>query len=120
MTEQTSSCGGDRRKATPPSMQKTIFMSVAAALVVATVTNGVAFLTTMTRMQVVIESMDKRVATLELYRREAEDTHKKIEVELAKTAAILQRIQTDMSDIKSDMRALTYKPSVQRNIPLGE
>lgn len=105
--------GPERRRT--PSMQKSIATSVAASLIVALIVNGITFAMTMSRMAVTLENMERRVQLLEDKAKEDAMTHKQIELKLERHGLLLERIHSDLTNISSDMKALTFKPSVQRN-----
>lgn len=96
-------------------MQKSIATSVAASLIVALIVNGITFAMTMSRMAVTLENMERRVVLLEDKAKEDAMTHKQIELKLERHGLLLERIHSDLGTISSDMKALTFKPSVQRN-----
>lgn len=86
-------------------VSKMIVTSVLATLLAAFLINGATVLFAFSKMQVIVEQIDKRVHTLETELKVTGEGRHMLELSITKQGQQLDRMQTDLQEIKNDIRS---------------
>lgn len=99
-------------KGSSSSASKTIAASVTASLIVAILTNAMIFIATFSKMTVIMENIERRVAVLETETRNALDSKYQLEIKLAKQERTLEQILVEVKDVKESLKVTNgFKPN---------
>ena len=85
---------------------KIIFTSVAASLLTAAIVSLFVFTSTVSKMNVMIDNLEKRVAFIEADVKESRDDRRSLHIEFARYMQVLDIIRNDVQEVKTDIKGI--------------
>ena len=111
MTENKEIPFGERRR--DNGLVQKIVVGVSAPLIIAVLMGYVGFYSTVTRLDILIEQMNKRIVAAEKDLRQHKTDYHHLQITLARQGQSLEALLREIKEIKEDQRRHSRQPQVQ-------